>query len=134
MRPIRWFGIILLLTILAIIFALFIPSDSPIIIIRFGFGFAYLAIIPGYCLVKLLFVKENRLDFPEEAVLSVALSFAVAGLTGLFLGLSPIGITFTSTLIAVSTVVIVLALFAFLRKRKMELREPQVQSTDSVSK
>jgi uncharacterized membrane protein len=135
-RPIRWFEIILLITVLAILSALIIPSDSPspLLAIRFFFGFVFVAFIPGYCLVNILFVEENRLDLSEEVVLSVALSFGIAGLTGLFLGLSPIGIDFTSVTVSLSAIVIVLSLWAFLRKRKGELREPQVQSTDSIGK
>jgi len=65
-------------------------------------------------------------------VLSVALSFGLAGLTGLFLGLSPIGINFDSIMISLSALVVILGFFAFLRKRKLESREPQVQSPNSV--
>jgi uncharacterized membrane protein len=135
-RPIRWFEIVLLITFLSIISALIIPSDSPLPLlgIRFFFGFVFVAFVPGYCLVNILFVNENRLDLSEEVVLSVALSFGIAGLTGLFLGLSPIGINFTSITVSLSTIVVVLSLWAFLRKRKGELREPQVQSADSISK
>jgi uncharacterized membrane protein len=135
-RPTRWFEIILLVTVLSILFAVAIPSDSFFLLlaVRFLFGFVFVAIVPGYCLVNLLFVKENRLDLAEEAVLSVALSFGTAGLTGLFLGLSPIGINFTSITVSLSAIVVVLALLAFLRKRKIELREPQVQSANSISK
>ena len=136
MRPIRWFEIILLITVLSIVFALIIQSDSPLplLAIRFLFGFVFVAFVPGYCLVNILFVKENMLDISEEVVLSVALSFGIAGLTGLFLGLSPIGINFTSITISLSAIVVVLSLLSFLRKRRGELREPQVQSADSISK
>ena len=134
MRPIRWFGIVFLFTCIAILFALFVPSTSALFGIRYFFGFVYVAVLPGYCLVNLLFVKENRLDLAEEAVLSVALSFGIAGLTGLFLGLSPIGIDSKSVIVTLSAVVLVLGFLAFLRKRKLELRESQMQSSNSISK
>lgn len=134
MRPIRWFGIVFLFTCIAILFALFVPSTSALFGIRYFFGFVYVAVLPGYCLVNLLFVKENRLDLAEEAVLSVALSFGIAGLTGLFLGLSPIGIDSKSVVVTLSAVVLVLGFLAFLRKRKLELRESQMQSSNSISK
>lgn len=54
----------------------------------------------------------------EELVLSVALSFALDGLVGLFLGLSPIGINFTSITVSLSVLVLVLAAVAFVRKIK----------------
>jgi uncharacterized membrane protein len=94
------------------------------------FGFIFVAVVPGYCLVSLLF-QEGKLDLVEKAVLSVALSFSLAGVSGLFLGLSPIGITTTSIVISLSSIVVVLAFLAFVRKRK--LRQLQVPSTEQVS-
>ena len=66
----------------------------------------------------MLFLGTNRLDFVEEIVLSVALSFGLAGLDGLFLGLSPIGINFTSITVSLSAIVLVLAVIALIRKNK----------------
>ena len=74
--------------------------------------------MPGYCLVNVLFLGKNRLDFVEEIVLSVALSFGLTGLDGLFLGLSPIGINFTSITISLSAIVLVLAVIALIRKNQ----------------
>jgi uncharacterized membrane protein len=60
-------------------------------------------------------MRRNRLDFVEELVLSVALSFGLDGLAGLFLGLSPIGISFISITVSVSALVLVFAAIAFVR-------------------
>jgi uncharacterized membrane protein len=102
------------------LFVYAIPSDSPLSVINYVFGFTFVAVVPGYCLVNVLFAtKENKLDLVEEAVLSVALSFGIAGLSGLFLGLSPIGISFTSVRLSLSGVVLVLATLAFVRKLRV---------------
>ena len=77
----------------------------------------------------MLFLGKNRLDFVEQIVLSVALSFGLDGLVGLFTGLSPIGINFTSIAVSLSAVVLVLAVVALIRK----LRELHVQSPEQVS-
>ena len=120
MKPHYWFGIILLFTALTLLFVYVIPSDSPLSVINYVFGFTFVAVVPGYCLVNVLFAtKENKLDLVEETVLSVALSFGIAGLSGLFLGLSPIGINFTSVRLSLSGVVLVLALLAFIRKLRV---------------
>jgi uncharacterized membrane protein len=74
--------------------------------------------LPGYCLVNILFINQNKLDLIEEIVLSVALSFALDGLVGLFLGLSPIGINFTSITVSLSAVVLVFAVIAVIRKNR----------------
>jgi uncharacterized membrane protein len=129
-KPNRWFGIIVLFTVLTTLTAYFVPSDSPFFIFRYVFGFIFVAILPGYCLVSVLFSKENKLDLIEEAVLSVALSFGIAGLMGLFLGLSPIGINFTSITVSLSAIVLILAVVAFIRKRSYE--KSHVQSSEHV--
>ena len=130
MKPNRWFGIIVLFTVLTTLTAYFVPSDSPFFIFRYVFGFIFVAILPGYCLVSVLFSKETKLDLIEEAVLSVALSFGIAGLMGLFLGLSPIGINFTSITVSLSAIVLILAVVAFIRKRSYE--KSPVQSSEHV--
>lgn len=96
------------------------------------FGFVFVAFLPGYCLVKILFLNKNKLDVVEEVVLSVALSFSIAGLSGLFLGLSPIGINFSSITVSLGVIVIVLAVVAFLRKIR-ELPSFHVQGSKQVS-
>ena len=113
-----WYAIIVLLTALTLLFVYFIPNDSPIAFINYVFGFVFVTIVPGYCLVNLLFAtKKDRLDRLEEIVLSVALSFGIVGVSGLFLGLSPIGINLDSIRISLAAIVLVLASAAYLRKR-----------------
>jgi uncharacterized membrane protein len=51
--------------------------------------------------------------------------------TGLFLGLSPVGITKSSVIISLSIIVVVVAFVAFVRKRK--LRQLHMQSPEQVS-
>jgi uncharacterized membrane protein len=131
-KPARWFEIIVLFTVLTMLIVYLVPSDSPLFIIRYVFSFVFIAFLPGYCLVSILFSKKNKLDVVEKSVLSVALSFGVAGLLGLFLGLSPIGIDFTSITYSLTLIVLVLATIAFVVKIR-ELRELQVQSTQHVS-
>jgi uncharacterized membrane protein len=84
--------------------------------------------VPGYCLINVLFIAKNKLEFVEQFVLSVALSFGLDGLVGLFLGLSPIGISFASITVSLSGVVLIFAMVAFVRK----LREFNVQSPQQV--
>ena len=121
MKPTRWLEIIVLYTILTLLFVYFIPSDSPFSVLTIVFSFVFITVAPGYCLVSLLF-QEGKLDLVEKAVLSVALSFSIAGLSGLFLGLSPIGMTTASLTISLSSIVVVLAFLAFLRKRKFQMQ------------
>jgi uncharacterized membrane protein len=97
-------------------------------------GFVFTAFLPGYCLVKVLFVKEKDGEFflILKLVLSVALSFGLAGIFGLFLGLSPIGISNTSIPITLGAITLVLAVIAYFRAIKA-LRQPNMQSPQQVS-
>jgi uncharacterized membrane protein len=56
------------------------------------------------------------LDIIEKTVLSVALSLSVVGISGLYLGLSSVGITVSSVTESLSLIVIILAFLAMLRK------------------
>jgi uncharacterized membrane protein len=127
-KPTSWFGITVLYTLLTLLFVYFIPHDSPFSVVTITFGFVFIAVAPGYCLVSLLF-QEGKLDLVEKAVLSVALSFSVAGLAGLFLGLSPIGMTTASLTLSLSSIVLILAFLAFLRKRKGQMQSTLQESS-----
>jgi uncharacterized membrane protein len=120
-KPVNWFGIIVLYTVLTLLFVYFIPEDSPFSVFRMVFGFIFIAVVPGYCLVSLLF-QEGKLDLVEKAVLSVVLSFSLAGVSGLFLGLSPIRMTTMPLAVSLSIVTLVFAFLAFLRKRKFQMQ------------
>ena len=116
----QWFGIIVLFTVLTILVVYVVPVDSQFVVVRYVFGYVFVVSLPGYCLVNVLFSGKNRLDLIEEIVLSVALSFGIAGIVGLFLGLSPIGITFQPITVSLSAIVLILSAVAFMRKRNYE--------------
>jgi uncharacterized membrane protein len=103
-----------------------IPSDSSpaILAVRVIFAIVFVSFLPGYLLVKVLFLNKNKLDVVEQLVLSVALTFGLDGLVGLFLGLSPIGLNFTSITTALSTLVLILAVAAFVRQTKESANQP----------
>lgn len=128
MKPLRWLEIILLITIATMLCVYLIPADSPAVFIRYLLGIFFVFLIPGNCLVNILFRKRNKLDLIEEAVLSVALSFGIAGIAGLFLGLSPVGLNFTSITVSLSGITIILAAVAYLLKTKDASRPNQQTS------
>lgn len=115
MNSLKWLGLIIGYTVLTLLCVVLIPNDSLLSIIRIVVAFVFVAFLPGYCLISFLF-QEGKLDFAEKLVLSVALSFSVVGISGLFLGLSPIGINVTSIIETVSGLVVVLAILGYLRK------------------
>jgi uncharacterized membrane protein len=129
LKPLEWFEIIVAFTVLTLAVTYFIPGNSMFAVLRYIFGFVFVVFLPGYCLVNILFIGKNSVDPIEQMVLSVALSFGLDGLAGLFLGLSPIGINFTSITVSLSGIVLVFAALALARK----LRQPNVQSPEQVS-
>jgi LPXTG-motif cell wall-anchored protein len=117
LKPNLWLGLIILYTALTLAAVYLIPSDSILSWLTYFLGFTFVAVMPGYCLINVLF-KEGKLELIETAVLSVALSFSLVGVLGLFLGLSPIGIATNSITITLSGIVLILAILSFLRKRQ----------------
>jgi uncharacterized membrane protein len=113
---------------------IFIPSGSSpaILAVRVIFAFVFVSFLPGYLLVNVLFINKNKLDAVEQLVLSVALTFGLDGLVGLFLGLSPIRINFMSITISLSTIVLILAVLAFARQTKESTNQP-VQTLTSMA-
>src|SRR3989337_3005959 len=81
-KPNQWFGTIVLFTLLTMLIVYVVPGDSPFSVLSYVFGFIFVSITPGYCLVSILFPAENKLDLVEKTVLSVALSFSLVGLAG----------------------------------------------------
>lgn len=131
LKPLTWLEFIVAFTVLTLMVTYLIPGNSQFsleLVPRYALSFVFIAFLPGYCLVNILFTGKNSLDVIEQLVLSVALSFALDGLVGLFLGLSPIGINFTSITVSLSTLVLAFTAVAFVRK----LREPNMQSPQQV--
>jgi uncharacterized membrane protein len=129
LKPLRWLEIVLLFTVISLLTVYFVPSDSVVAGVRYVLGFTFVVFLPGYCLVNVLFLGKNRLDLIESLVLSIALSFGLTGLIGLFLGLSPIGINFTSITVSLGVTVLALALIGYVRRSKeKDLPVLQVQS------
>ncbi|MCX8178037.1 MAG: DUF1616 domain-containing protein [Candidatus Bathyarchaeota archaeon] len=111
----RWFIAVMVITFLASVMPSFISPESPLILIFFNYivGFIYVSFIPGYCLVRLLFPnKKGEIDFIEMIVLSIILSFSIAGLSGLILGLTPVGLNQLSIRIALSLLTFLFAVIA----------------------
>jgi uncharacterized membrane protein len=130
-NPVKWFGVIVVYTVVTLLCVYLIPSGSALSFLTYFFGFTFVAVVPGYCFVSLLF-QEGKLDLIEKIVLSVALSFSIAGVSGLFIGLSPIGINVNSITVSLSGIVVVLAVLAFLRKMKL-LPQLRAKSSSAAS-
>ena len=116
-----WFWIIIAASVLSFASIVFIPEGLGLIsYIRYGFAFVLVAFLPGYCLTKTLFPKQTTLDEIERITFSIGLSFAITTLMGLFLSFSSIGLTLFTTLPALASIVVVLAVLALIRTHKKQ--------------
>ena len=116
-----WFWFTTGLTIFAFISILFFPENgTPLSYLRYAFGFIFSAFLPGYCLTEALFPRKSAMDEIERFTFSIGLSFAVTALVGLFLSFTPFGLTLATALETLGFIVILLALAAFKRKRKID--------------
>lgn len=119
-RNSRWFWIAIVISVLSFISILFIPeTGTPLSYIRYIFAFVLVAFLPGYCLTETLFPREDALDVIERFTFSIALSFAVTALVGLFLSFSSLSLTLATALPALGSLVIVLAVVALIRKYRI---------------
>ncbi|HDQ05863.1 MAG TPA: DUF1616 domain-containing protein [Candidatus Bathyarchaeota archaeon] len=119
-RSSRWFWIAIGVSVLSFISILFIPeTGTPLSYVRYVFAFVLVAFLPGYCLTETLFPREDALDVIERFTFSIALSFAVTALVGLFLSFSSLSLTLATALPALGSLVIVLAVVALIRKYRI---------------
>jgi uncharacterized membrane protein len=114
-NPNKWFGIVIGYTALTLFCVYLIPSDSVLSIIRIVLAFIFVTFAPGYCLISFLF-EEGKLDVAEKLALSVALSFSLIGISGLFIGITSIGLSVASITESLGFIVVVLAVLAYLQK------------------
>jgi len=117
----RWFWLIIGTSLLSFASILFLPEiATPQSYLRYIFGFVLIAFLPGYCLTETLFPKETTLDIIERFTFSIGLSFAITALVGLFLSFTPIGLTLKTSLPALGSIVIIVAILALIRKYKTQ--------------
>ena len=117
----RWFWLIIGASLLSFASILFLPeTGTPLSYLRYIFGFVLIAFLPGYCLTETLFPKETTLDIIERFTFSIGLSFAITALVGLFLSFTPIGLSLKTSLPALGSIVIVVAILALIRKYKTQ--------------
>jgi uncharacterized membrane protein len=131
MQPLRWLKTVILITGLTLLTTYLIPINSALGYLRATLAIIFIFLIPGNCLVNILFRKKDKIDIIEETVLSVALSFGITGITGLFLGLTSIGLNFLSITTSLSTITIILAVSAFILKNKENTKQIEQQPTET---
>jgi predicted Zn-ribbon and HTH transcriptional regulator len=116
-----WFWIVIGISLISFLSIVFIPeTGTPLSYVRYLFGFILAAFLPGYCLNEALFPREDTIDLIERITFSIGLSFALTALVALFLSFTPLLLTLPTTLPALGSLVIALAIVALIRKYKIQ--------------
>ena len=106
----------LAITVMTVMAVYFIPSNSQIVMLRWGFGLIFLIFVPGYFTVEALFPKPGAVDAIERIALSIGLSLVLVPFTCLILNYAPWGIGLTPILVSLITITLVLATVALARR------------------
>ena len=104
------------LLIVALICAIFLFSLPWLRIIL---GFLFVAYIPGYSLLAVIFPRRDEISLTTKVALSIGLSIVVSTLVGLILAFSPVGIGLHSFLFAISALVLIFSGLAWYIRYKM---------------
>ncbi len=82
-----------------------------------------LLLLPGYCLMAALYPRNGSMQGPQKLVLSIVSSLAIVPLTMLALNFTPWGLGLVSDTAAMSTVILILATTAFVRRARLPREE-----------
>jgi uncharacterized membrane protein len=95
-----------LITVLAIST---LPSELPLVAVRWALGSVFVLFLPGYVTVEALFPRFRELHAIERFALSIGLSLALVPLVGLLLNYTPWGVRLTPIVISLTTFTLGLA-------------------------
>jgi hypothetical protein len=96
-----------------------LPTDLPLVAVRWVLGAVFVLFVPGYVTVEALFPKGRELDGIERFALSVGLSLALVPLIGLLLNYTPWGIRLTPIVISLVVFTIGVACVGVARRFKV---------------
>jgi hypothetical protein len=129
-----WFYMAVAIPLMTILVIYAVPSQFPLIVVRWAFGSALVLFIPGYVTLEALLPKGHEFDRIERFALSVGVSLTLIPLIGLLLNYTPWGITLTPILISLALFTLALSFLALERQYQPSSRtrkaEQLVQGID----
>lgn len=93
-----------------------IPSDFPLVTLRWISASVFVLFIPGYAAVEALFPEKSQMDSLERFALGIGLSLALDALAGLLLNFTPWGIALLPLVITLSILTVGFAGIACVRQ------------------
>lgn len=123
-----WFYASVGISLLTVLVIYVVPSQLPLVVLRWIFGSVFVLFIPGFVTVEALFPKSRELDGIERFALSVGLSLVLVMLVGLLLNYMPWGIRLTPIVISLMILTVGLALVALGRRFSVSLERFQSET------
>jgi len=120
-----WFYASVAASLMTVLVIYTLPSELPLVAVRWVLGSVFVLFLPGYVTVEALFPKGRDLDGIERFALSVGLSLALVPLVGLLLNYTPWGIRLTPIVISLTILTVGLALVALGRRFSVSLERFQ---------
>ena len=126
-EKIAWVWITLAIAISATITVFTIPEGVyPIGYLRVGLGSLFVFFLPGFVLVRVLFLTKmetvalrSKMDSLDYAALSLGISIAVVAVIGLMLNYTPWGLSLTSMTLSLLLLTSILAIAAMIREHQL---------------
>jgi hypothetical protein len=116
-----WFYASVAIPLITVLVVYTLPSQSPLVALRWILGSVFVLVIPGYVTVEALFPKGRELDGVERFALSVGLSLVLVMMDGLLLNYTPWGIRLTPIVVSLVILTFGLAFVALRRQFAMSL-------------
>ncbi len=125
-----WFYASLGISFMTVLVIYVVPSQSPLVVLRWILGLVFVLFIPGYVTVEALFPKGRELDGIERFALSVGLSLALVPLVGLLLNFTPWGIRLTPIVISLTILTVGLALVGLGRRFAVSAERLRIETSN----
>lgn len=123
-----WFYASVAISLMTVLVIYTVPSQFPLVVLRWVLGSVFVLFIPGYVTVEALFPKGRELDGIERFALSVGLSLALVPLIGLLLNYTPWGIRLTPIVISLTILTVGLAAAALGRRFAISVETVQSET------
>jgi hypothetical protein len=114
-----WFYASVAVSFMTVLVVYTVPSQLPLVVLRWILGSVFVLFIPGYVTVEALFPKSRELDGIERFALSIGLSLAMVPLIGVLLNYTPWGIRLTPIVISLAIFTVGLSLAALERNFRL---------------
>jgi len=124
-----WFYAALAASLGTVLVIYLVPSQFPLVVLRWILGSLFVLFIPGYVAIEALFPEGRDLEGIERFALSVGLSLASVPLIGLLLNYTPWGIRLNPIVISLTAFTLTLAVVALARKYRISVA---VTETDNL--